>query len=481
MEIAPLAAAPAVALAVKTEGLHVVPDRGGVAEALAARCRALGQASPTSGSVMPEGATRIVLLQALSPCESAAAASDCVLEVFRTLRALANSHAGRAIEVIVAQNLGGDFGLLTDPGPRAILGAVAGLAKSAAREWPKASVRVLDLATTSTAEALAHEVIGELSVGATSELEIGVAHGARRAPRMIPVERAAKPARSLARNEVWLVSGGARGVTAACLQALARRSPLRFAILGRTPIDDNESASVAACQTDAELKRALLQAAQARGAKIAPLDLQRDVGRILAAREARASCDALRALGAEVRYFAVDAVDAAAVARVADEVRGSWGPIAGVVHAAGVLADKALREKTDAQFLSVYRTKVDGFKALLAATQADPLRSIVAFSSVAARAGNAGQCDYAAANEALNKLCQAEQHRRGAACSVRSINWGPWDGGMVSPGLKTHFAAMGVGLIPLAGGAEAFADIVTGVRPTTVECVVGATLTPASV
>ena len=26
-------------------------------------------------------------------------------------------------------------------------------------------------------------------------------------------------------------------------------------------------------------------------------------------------------------------------------------------------------------------------------------------------------------------------------CTVRSLGWGPWDGGMVTPGLKAHFEA----------------------------------------
>src|SRR5439155_18123898 len=34
-----------------------------------------------------------------------------------------------------------------------------------------------------------------------------------------------------------------------------------------------------------------------------------------------------------------------------------------------------------------------------------------------------------------------------------AVNWGPWDGGMVTPALRGLFAAEGIGLIPLAAGA----------------------------
>ena len=39
-----------------------------------------------------------------------------------------------------------------------------------------------------------------------------------------------------------------------------------------------------------------------------------------------------------------------------------------------------------------------------------------------------------------------------------SVDWGPWDGGMVTPELKKSFAARGLTAIPLDLGAAAFAD-----------------------
>jgi hypothetical protein len=99
---------------------------------------------------------------------------------------------------------------------------------------------------------------------------------------------------------------------------------------------------------------------------------------------------------------------------------------------------------------------------LLAATAKDPLTAICLFSSVAARSGNLGQCDYAMANEVLNLVACTERARRGTSCVVRAIGWGPWEGGMVTPSLKSHFEQMGVALIPLAIGAQRFVDEITG-------------------
>ncbi len=159
------------------------------------------------------------------------------------------------------------------------------------------------------------------------------------------------------------------------------------------------------------------------------------------------------------------------------QVRDRWGPITGFVHGAGVLADKRLAEKTDEDFSRVFGTKVNGLRSLLTATQEDPINMICLFSSVAARTGNAGQADYAMANEVLNRVANAEVHRRDDGqdghCVVKSIGWGPWAGGMVTPVLKAKFEEMGVPLIPLDAGARAFVDEVQSAALNEVETVIG--------
>ena len=113
-------------------------------------------------------------------------------------------------------------------------------------------------------------------------------------------------------------------------------------------------------------------------------------------------------------------------------IRQEHGPIRGIIHGAGVLADRLITDKTREQFAMVYGTKVSGLRSLLEATSGDDLRFIVLFGSTTGRFGRSGQVDYAVANEVLNKLAQAEARRR-ANCRCVSINWGPWDGGMVTP------------------------------------------------
>jgi NAD(P)-dependent dehydrogenase (short-subunit alcohol dehydrogenase family) len=201
---------------------------------------------------------------------------------------------------------------------------------------------------------------------------------------------------------------------------------------------------------------------------------------ILAGREIRGTLAALKAAGSEARYLSVDVQDAEAVQAALTPLRKEWGPITALVHAAGVLADKRIADKSDEQFNRVFDTKIGGLQALLAATAKDPLRVLCLFSSVAARSGNSGQCDYAMANELFNKVGALEARRRGTDCRVKSLNWGPWDGGMVTPGLKAHFEAAGVALIPLAAGARMFVEELQSSDRSIVEVVLGAAPTPSA-
>ena len=281
-----------------------------------------------------------------------------------------------------------------------------------------------------------------------------------------------KPTRSPWRDgEVVVASGGARGVTAATMIELAKEASLRFVLLGRTPLA-TEPAWADGLEDDAGLKRALLADARERGEMPKPAQLGAAVKRIASAREIRNTLAAIESAGSQARYLVVDVCDAAGLARELAQVRADWGPIRAIVHGAGVIDDKLVADKTPERFDRVFDTKVAGLRALLKATEDDPLTSICLFSSVAARCGNVGQSDYAMANEVLNKVAWAEARRR-ANCQVKSLGWGPWEAGMVSPQLKAYFERLGVPLIPLEVGARMLVDELCGAQPDQVELVLG--------
>ena len=143
-----------------------------------------------------------------------------------------------------------------------------------------------------------------------------------------------------------------------------------------------------------------------------------------------------------------------------------------MIHGAGVVEDRLIEEKTISQFDQVFSTKVDGFKALLRATESDELLYVTLFSSISGRLGNIGQVDYAMANEVLNKMARQLSAQR-PQCKVISINWGPWNGGMVGNGLKRHFEEKGVILIDPESGAKAMVAEMANSDQNPIEIIIG--------
>jgi hypothetical protein len=102
---------------------------------------------------------------------------------------------------------------------------------------------------------------------------------------------------------------------------------------------------------------------------------------------------------------------------------------------------------------------------LLAKKLAHDARFFVLFSSIAGTFGSRGQTDYAAANEALDKLAHRLHHT--VSGRVLSIGWGPWrDVGMVEPDLAREYERRGIALIsPEAGVERFFQELASGTEP----------------
>ncbi len=256
-------------------------------------------------------------------------------------------------------------------------------------------------------------------------------------------------------DDLVVISGGARGITAEVAVALAREWQPRLLVLGRSPSpEDEEDEGIAACRDEAELRRYLLSGPD-RGRS--PQAIGERVRRILADREIRSNLGRIAAAGSRVVYRSVDVRDRTAVRDVVARARDELGPIRGLIHGAGVLADRRIVDQTDAQFALVYDTKVAGLLNLFEAVDPEALEFLVLFSSSTARFGRTGQVAYAAANEYLNKWAQQAAIRL-PDCRVVSFNWGPWAGGMVGDALRSVFEKEGLHLIPPEAGARLVID-----------------------
>ncbi|MCP4502018.1 MAG: SDR family NAD(P)-dependent oxidoreductase, partial [Deltaproteobacteria bacterium] len=384
-----------------------------------------------------------------------------------------NGTHGNGVLVSV-QDIGGRLGFDANAPERAPLGSLAAFMKTASLEWTSAKVKAVDVVG-GDIDSLATFIADELGAG-FAQVEVCLSEKGREGPtvRAAPLD---EPKVILEPGDLVVATGGARGVTASSLEMLARKAQPTLLLLGRSDISQVEPAEVAGIANDeAALKGALIKGARARGEKVKPAEVNKLVWSILGAREIKANIGEMEAAGSRVRYVSVDVRNKNSLESALQDARRDFGPVKGLVHGAGVLADKKIEDKTMEQFARVWETKVDGLYALLNATAEDPLKMLCMYSSVAGRFGNVGQVDYSMANEALNKIAQAEQKRRGDECVVKSINWGPWDGGMVTPALRRHFEAQGVALLPLAYGATVFVEELSLDAPS-VEIVFGGPLT----
>jgi len=422
-----------------------------IEERLRAQRLVVHRADPRQGFT-GNGAASLGALVVLAP---AGGSDDAFLRhAFRLIQragpALRKSgKAGTAILATVSRLDGAfGFGELTakcDP----VSGGLAGMVKTARHEWPEVHCKALDLDPESPdAGAAAEQIVAEIF--RAGPVEVGLSGRGRVALEVAdsPIARnAAQP--PLSEGDVVVVSGGARGVTGDAALALARAFHPTLVLLGRSELGAGEPAWLQDLQTEAGIKKALLERKKGSSPKV----VEAEYRAVLARREIRAQLGRLEAAGARASYHAVDVRDSAALDRVLAEVRRRHGAIRGLVHGAGVLADRRIEDKTPEQYDLVYGTKVAGLRNLLGSLARDELKVLALFSSFTGRVGRVGQVDYAAANEVLNKLAQVEARRR-PQCRVVSVNWGPWNGGMATPGVRKLFEQEGIGLIEPAAGAD---------------------------
>jgi acyl transferase domain-containing protein/NAD(P)-dependent dehydrogenase (short-subunit alcohol dehydrogenase family)/acyl carrier protein len=379
----------------------------------------------------------------------------------------AASRAGGTLFVTVS-HLDGCFGLgELDSEREPIDGGLAGLAKTAQREWPEVPCKAIDLSPQLSVEQAASAILEEMFLAGPLEVGVSLAGRCTLDTVVQPFERHGE-AKPLEPGDVVIVSGGARGVTAEVAVALAQAFRPTLVLLGRSPEPQPEPAWLAPLQSEADIKRELGSRANGNASL---KRISEEYQALTTQREIRTTLNRLQGIGVCALYRSVDVRDVRAVAALLASLSQELGPVRGLVHGAGVLADARIEDKTAEQFDRVYRTKVDGLRSLLGGLDSGQLRTLVLFSSSTGRYGRAGQADYAMANEVLNKLAQ-QQARRLPSCRVVSVNWGPWEGGMVTPALAGLFQREGIGLIPLQAGAQFLVEELTQPAKGAIEVVV---------
>jgi acyl transferase domain-containing protein/NAD(P)H-dependent flavin oxidoreductase YrpB (nitropropane dioxygenase family)/NAD(P)-dependent dehydrogenase (short-subunit alcohol dehydrogenase family)/acyl carrier protein len=361
--------------------------------------------------------------------------------------------------------MGGGLAFGDEPLPESFLpghGAVTGFLKCIAFEWPEVLVRAVDLDPDRPATEHAERLLGELG-DPRGPREVGYVDGRRVTAQTEPgpVDKEHRSPIRLGLDSVVLVTGGARGITAKVALELAKRFKPTLLLVGRSPLPGPEPIHLARLESAADLKTTLMADFKREGKAHTPAAVEQAYQRLKQDREIRANLEAIHQAGAKVHYYAADVRDTAAFGELLEQLQKEFGKIDGVIHGAGVIEDKLLKDKTPESFERVFGTKVDS--TLTLAKKLDPERTqfLVLFSSLASRYGNVGQSDYAAANDTLCKL--AAQLDRQWAGRITAMAWGPWAGvGMVAH-LEKHLVNKGLQLIsPEAGPVYVIEELLHG-------------------
>jgi enediyne polyketide synthase len=276
----------------------------------------------------------------------------------------------------------------------------AGIARTLRLEAPGVRTTIVD---TPPVPAAVDRVVAE--VAATTGFA-EVCHdlsGTRRVPLLRPLSP--RPGGSvLGADDVLLVTGGGKGITAECALALAVDSGVRLAVLGRSdPAGDPELAANLARMAEA---------------------------------------------GVTVRYARADVTDPAAVRSAVADLTRALGPVTAVMHGAGRNEPAGLAGLDPEAFRRTLAPKLAGLRAVLDAVAPERLRLLVTFGSIIGRAGLRGEAHYATANDWLAHAT-AEFAAEHPGCRTLCLEWSVWSGTGMGERLSVVESLLRDGVTPI--------------------------------
>ncbi|MCS5697921.1 SDR family NAD(P)-dependent oxidoreductase [Cyanobium sp. FGCU-52] len=398
--------------------------------------------------------------------------------LFQLLQRCAGDLQGaEGARVLSVSGLGGQFARTPSELASTAGSGQTGLLKTVAQEWPGVACRVVDCDPRASVDSLSEQLLAELDC-LEGPVEIGLdGRGERLSFQTVatPLPSTPSPHREGALQPAaeWVVlaTGGHRGITAETLKAITVEG-MTLVIVGRSPEPAAEAETTAGLSERTQLLQTLVAEVRARGESPSPATIEARLNALLAAREIRANLAWFRQR-CHVDYRSVDVTDADGFASLMADIYTRHGRLDAVIHGAGAIADKLLVDKKTEAFERVFDTKVISTHVLRQSLDFETLKLLVFFSSVAGRYGSRGQCDYAAANEIINRTAW-QLHWQHPKTRILAINWGPWDTtGMASEDVKRQFRERGIIPIPLPDGRDFFLREVCCGDPDAVEVVAG--------
>ncbi|MFX1525686.1 MAG: SDR family NAD(P)-dependent oxidoreductase, partial [Promethearchaeota archaeon] len=266
---------------------------------------------------------------------------------------------------------------------------------------------------------------------------------------------------SISDEDVILVTGGALGITFACIDELTNKVKPQLKLLGLAPYE--ESLSEYLHQTPDKLeekKKELTDLLKSKQKKVTPVMIKREWKHFLDKLDTYRNIANLRKKGLKVEYYGVDITDKEKLKNVFKQINEKLeNPISVIIHGAGIEESKSFLKKNLQIAHKVVDVKIGGFLNIINNLEMQHIKYLVAFSSVAGRFGNQGQIDYAYANAFLSRLAWDYTQRN---IPFLSINWTAWaDIGMATQGSTLQILTQsGVVPIPPQIGVKIFSKLV---------------------
>jgi len=280
-------------------------------------------------------------------------------------------------------------------------GTVLGPALALPQELPHVSCRVIDVIVPAGARestVLAEQLLEELAE--PFEAHVVAYRGRYRWLQdweSVRLQAGPRPP-SLRDNGVYLITGGLGGIGLVLARHLAKRVKARLVLVGRTALPPREQWTSWVTGHDTN---------DSTAAKIHAIR-------------------ALEAAGGEVLLFGADVADEAQMRDVLTRSRRRFGPINGVIHAAGVLELGIMQLKTRETAERVLRPKVRGTSVLWKLLKEDDPDFFFLCSSISTVVAGAGLADYRAANAVLDAFAHSHATTRESRTRVVSVKFDAW-------------------------------------------------------
>jgi acyl transferase domain-containing protein/NAD(P)-dependent dehydrogenase (short-subunit alcohol dehydrogenase family)/acyl carrier protein len=455
----------------------LMPDKGGVADALTKHLQSLGvEVLRIEGA--PDADALIATLKswvAMGPIQGVywLAALDHgtsirlmdlpgwrealrvrVKLLYTTMRALYEQIAAPGTFLVSATLLGGQHGYDEAGAVAPLGGPVVGMTKTYKRERAEVLAKAIDFELGCEPAEIADALIDE-TLRDPGAVEIGYKEGERWTIGL--QEQCAvdgQPGLAMDPSNVFVVTGAAGGIVSAITADLAAASGGTFYLLDLVPEPNPDNPDLARFATDKDgLKRELFGRIQARGERATPALVEKELAALERAQAALNAINAVRDAGGTAHYISVNLTDAEGVSKVIEQIRQRSGRIDVLLHAAGMERSHFLPDKDPREFDLIFDVKCDGWFNLLHAIGDMPLGATVAFSSIAGRFGNGGQADYSSANDLLCKITSSFRTTRPSTRGI-AIDWTAWGGiGMATRGsIPKMMELAGIDMLPPEAG-----------------------------